>query len=96
MDCFVLHNDGARVSSLREYIIIIKQNKMTGFINSNRVINILTYCNSLDCFVPRNDGARVSSLRACEAIQKKQHTKTLHKLVIAGNKAIQIQITCLH
>ena len=61
---------------------------MTGFINSNGVEYVLTYCNSLDCFVPRNDGARVSSLRACEAIQKKQNTKALQKLAI-GYEAIR-------
>jgi len=36
---------------------------MTGFINSNGLVYILTCCNSLDCFVPRNDVARC---RHCE------------------------------
>ena len=72
---FCRHCDPAN-PSLRASIIIIKQNKMTRFINSKGVKYVLTYCNSLDCFVPRNDGMRYRncdpanpSLRACEVQQ---------------------------
>ena len=65
-------NDGGQVRHCETFIIKIKQQKMTGFINNNGVTIILTHCNSLDCFVPRNDG---NLHRHCEPAKQSSNSR---------------------